>query len=82
MKVIDKNESFGRVHEIKIDALSLRDLADRAAFTCQEQGPTNLPSLLLWLQIKIEALAEVERAFVHIDWEWEHRPGVDGQHRM
>ena len=34
------------------------------------------------LQIKIEALAEVERAFVHIDWEWEHRPGVDGQHRM
>ena len=34
------------------------------------------------LQIKIEALAEVERAFVHIDWEWEHRPGVAGQHRM
>ena len=34
------------------------------------------------LQFKIEALEEVERAFVHIDWEWEHRPGVDGMRRM
>ena len=34
------------------------------------------------LQFKIEALEEVERAFVHIDWEWDHRPGVDGMRRM
>ena len=26
------------------------------------------------LQQKLEALEEVERAFVHIDWEWEHPP--------
>ena len=26
------------------------------------------------LQIKLEALDEVQRAFVHIDYEWEHKP--------
>ena len=26
------------------------------------------------LQIKLEKLEDVERAFVHIDWEWEHNP--------
>ena len=26
------------------------------------------------LQIKLEQQDEVERAFVHIDWEWEHSP--------
>jgi len=26
------------------------------------------------LQISLEALEDVERAFVHIDWEWEHNP--------
>ena len=26
------------------------------------------------LQIKLERLDEVERAFVHLDWEWDHAP--------
>ena len=26
------------------------------------------------LQIKLESLDEVERAFVHLDWEFEHAP--------
>jgi len=26
------------------------------------------------LQIKLESLDEVERAFVHLDWEFEHKP--------
>ena len=26
------------------------------------------------LQIKLEDLPEVERAFVHLDYEWEHKP--------
>ena len=26
------------------------------------------------LQIKLELLDEVERAFVHLDWEFEHKP--------
>ena len=26
------------------------------------------------LQLKLETLPEVERAFVHIDWEWAHAP--------
>ena len=26
------------------------------------------------LQLKIERLPEVERAFVHLDYEWEHDP--------
>jgi divalent metal cation (Fe/Co/Zn/Cd) transporter len=26
------------------------------------------------LQIKLEALPDVERAYVHVDWECEHKP--------
>ena len=26
------------------------------------------------LQIEVEALDRVQRAFVHIDYEWEHKP--------
>ena len=60
---------FGSRFLVEVDIVLPRDMTLDATHEIGES-----------LQQKLESLKEVERAFVHVDWETDHRPEVE--HRV
>ena len=54
---------FGTALLVEVDLVLPPDMELREAHDIGES-----------LQVKLERLDEVERAFVHLDWEWDHAP--------
>ena len=64
---------------VKIDTVRAYHFGLRFLVECHIALPENMPLRVAHdigetLEIKIESMEDVERAFVHLDYEWEHAP--------